>query len=112
VLVAFIMLPLMLVLLTAFISFDSLVKIQHDQYPDAWQAAGSPWGFFWRPRGSGFAGSFWRGWLSMKWTFVTPEWVRADERARSLLHRMRICVAVWNVGVVVVGVVTVTTQLR
>lgn len=106
-----IMLPLFLVLLTAFITFDSLVKLQHARYPDAWQAAGSPWGFFWRPRGSGFAGSFWRGWLSMKWTLVTPEWARADDRARSLLRRMRICVAVWNVGVLAVGVVMVTTRL-
>ena len=94
--VPMVMFPLMLILLTAFFSFDSLVKLQHDRYPDAWKADGSPWGFFWRPRGGEFAGAFWRGWLSMKWVFATPEWVRADERARLLLRRIRICVAAWT----------------
>ena len=43
--VPMVMFPLMLILLTAFFSFDSLVKLQHDRYPDAWKADGSPWGF-------------------------------------------------------------------
>lgn len=107
-----VMFPLIVVLLTAFVSFDLLVKLQHSRYPDAWKADGAPWGFFWRPRGSGFAGAFSHGWLSMKSVFVTPEWARADERARSLLRRMRVCVAVWNVGVIAVPVIAVATRSR
>jgi hypothetical protein len=99
------MAALMLVLLVGFVTFDSLVKIQHAEHVDAWLADGSPWGFFWRPPGSAFAGTFSRGWVSMKWILVTPEWVRDDQRAKKLLRRMRVCIGVWNVGVLVTAVI-------
>src|SRR5713101_1942743 len=36
-------------LLPAFVTFDRLVKREHDLFADAWEADGRPHGIFWRP---------------------------------------------------------------
>jgi hypothetical protein len=86
------------------VAFASLVKLEHaDHRPDR-EADGRPGGFFRRPPVSGFRAALRSGFamnvLSLKWLFVTPSWARADARARQLLRRLRICVAVWNCGLV------------
>jgi hypothetical protein len=91
-------------LITSFVSFSSLVKLEFTDHNSEWIADGGPQGFFWKPPYAGL----WRTWRSgyasnvllWKWLFVTPTWVRSDQRARRLLTRFRVCVAAWNVGMV------------
>ncbi len=90
-------------LLAAFAAFTALVKWEYANYPGAWQTDGRPAGFFWSPVSgisarlrSGVAANV----VSFKWLFVTPSWARGDRRAEQLLRRLRICVAVWNGGLV------------
>ncbi|SRR6266568_3545047 len=102
VLIGVVLLPF---LFTSFAAFTSLVKLEYASYRAEWEADGRPGGFsFWRPPISGFLATlrsgFSRNVLAMKWLFITPSWARADARAQQLLRRLRICVAVWNGGIV------------
>lgn len=79
-------------------TFDQLVRLEQERYPEQWVADGRPEARFGvrsklvRPFRSSFAAQK----CNFVWLFVTPRWVREDVDARQLLRRMRILVAVWN----------------
>ncbi len=91
-------------LIASFVAFTSLVKWEYANHRQEWEADGRPGGIFWMPPVSGFwatlRSGFARNVVSLKWLFITPPWARADARAKKLLRRLRICVAVWNCGLV------------
>jgi len=90
-------------LLSALTSFDRLVKLEYGKYKDDWTRDGKPAGFFWRAGERGwfeFAPYFARNKLSLFWLFRTPSWAAADPEAKGQLKRLRICVLVWNAGVI------------
>ncbi len=98
-------------LVTSFVAFTSLVKLEYADHRPEWEADGRPGGFLWRPPTSGVLPGLRSGLatnaLSLKWLFITPSWARADTRARQLLLRLRICVTVWNCGIVAAFVAVV-----
>jgi hypothetical protein len=88
-------------LLLAFRTLDQLVSRERTVHPDAWIADGRPSSALWGPGGTSHlanARAFHR--CSLVWLFRTPRWVVGDERAETLLRRLRRSVAVWNVGLV------------
>jgi hypothetical protein len=91
-------------LIGSFVAFTSLVKLEYGSHRPEWEADGRPGGLFWRAPTSGLWQALRSGFatnvLSLKWLFITPTWARADARSQQLLRRLRICVAVWNCGVV------------
>src|SRR5438477_12760588 len=67
------MLPLVIVLLYGFISFDRLLRLEHDQNYAAWDQDGRPAGFFWRTRECSWISSYVaRNRLSFRSLFRTP----------------------------------------
>src|SRR6266480_4840348 len=89
------------VLIAAFYYLDQLIRREYSFHRQAWERDGRPNGFLFRPPelrlfSSGMA--FQR--CSLSWPFYTPEWVRADATARTLHRRMRVCVLVWNAGLI------------
>jgi hypothetical protein len=94
------------VLLPCALTFDRLVKREHDLYSDAWEADGRPQGMFWRPGGGWFSfvlfGSGRAANRCMRvWPFRTPHWARGDHEAMRLLRRLRRLLIAWSVGIVV-----------
>jgi hypothetical protein len=93
------MLPLMIVLLYGFISFDRLLRLEHDQNYAAWDQDGRPAGFFWRTRECSWIRSYVaRNRLSFRWLFRTPSWVSQSAASVLALRRFRLAVLIWNVG--------------
>ena len=99
--------PILLVpcVIAAFITFDQIVKTEHDLFFSDWEQDGEPRGFFWRPpRGLSGFGSGWgltaqSRWLA--WLFQTPPWARSNPEVLGLFRRYRICVLIWNLGFIV-----------
>jgi hypothetical protein len=81
-------------LLTAFGTFDLVLRFQFKNLPDEWARDGKAIGYYWFfPSGSTlFRGSFARDIRMLSWTFGTPTWAAAIPRIRRLLLIMRICV--------------------
>ncbi len=105
--VTFIVLALALLLpflFASFATFTRLVSWEYVNHRTEWEKDGRPAGFFfWNPVSglwdtlrSGFASNV----VSLKWLLVTPSWIRSDAHAQQLLLRLRICVAVWNGGLI------------
>jgi len=85
---------------TAFVSFDSLLREQHEAAHDSWQKDGRAIGFFWWPKdAAGLArASFRRGILMLRWGCRTPDW--AEGRELPDLSSLRIGLAIVLLGVV------------
>ncbi len=100
-------------LLPAFVTFDRLVKREHDLFADAWEADGRPHGIFWRPEilfrpslrlfRSGLATNR----CMLVWPLRTPRWAGSDDEAMRLLRCLRRLLITWNLGVFVLAVVAV-----
>jgi hypothetical protein len=89
------------VLLTAFFSFDGLVRHEYRFHRDTWEKDGRPRGFLFVPPERTFFGSnfaFHR--CVWSWLFHTPSWVSGDPAAKTLHSRLRWCVLIWNIGFV------------
>jgi hypothetical protein len=89
-------------LISAFYFLDRLIRHEYQFYRDAWEQDGKPTGYIFRPPeatwlGSGFA--FQR--VAFGWLFSTPPWTRNDSTAKRLLSRLRWCVLIWNVGIII-----------
>lgn len=80
------------------LSFDSLVKLEYSGHWDEWVSDGRPRGLLWVPirESAPSLTAFW--FLSVRWAFVTPLWMRADARAKRLLYRYRILLAGWCIA--------------
>lgn len=84
----------------AMLTFDQLVIIEKEQFPEKWKNDGSP-ATFYRKRNEfkrGIKESFATNKCSLVWLFSTPQWIKGDEKAEGILRRLRIIVAVWNFG--------------
>jgi hypothetical protein len=87
--------PLVIV---AILTFDQLVIIEKERFPEQWKNDGSPATFF-RQRNQferGFRASFATNKYSLAWLFLTPRWVKEDEKAMGVLRRLRVLAVVWN----------------
>jgi len=94
--------PLILVLLYAFVLFDRLLRSEYQQHREAWYADGRPAGFFWRAPECDFIMSHLaRSRIAFTWLFSTPAWVEASPVFATQLRHQRWAVLVWNVGVLV-----------
>jgi hypothetical protein len=76
-----------------FLVFDRLIRYEYENFREAWEHDGSPHGFFWHPPRPGCSTSIMRymarDTLAVMWLVVTPSWMEKDEKARSLLSRLR-----------------------
>jgi hypothetical protein len=100
VLASLLMLPFCAVLVYGFISFDRLLRIEHEQNRPAWEVDGRPAGFFWRARECSWMRSdLARGRLAFVWLFRTPSWVSDSAASTVALRRFRLAVLMWNIGV-------------
>jgi hypothetical protein len=71
-------------------------------YKDQWIKDGKPKGFFWTPPDSTWIRSgLSTQRLSIFWVFKTPSWMQGDINIKSILRTMRICVAIWNIGLII-----------
>jgi hypothetical protein len=96
------LIALIAVLLSSFYFLERLIRYEYQFHRDSWERDGGPIGWFFRPPESswlrsGFA--FHR--VAFGWLFHTPQWTRGDSTARSLLSRLRWCVLVWNIGIII-----------
>jgi hypothetical protein len=92
-------LGLLLTLLISFWTFDQLVKLEYQEHHDVWMRDGKPSGFLWRPQESkGFKSSLARSKLSSCWPLMTPDWTKQSTEGKKLIKRLRVCVAIWNLG--------------
>jgi hypothetical protein len=88
------------VLLGSFFTFDQLIRLEYNSYRTQWENDGKPHGFFWFPREywnsqnlslfSKWKSQYKSVWAAPKanliWLFLTPQWIKNDERAKKLLH--------------------------
>jgi hypothetical protein len=101
--VFFVVLPLSVVLLTAFWMFDKLVRLEYASYRADWEQDGRPNGFLFHPPETKELDAP-RSWVAFNrcafaWLFRTPEWMRQDERALRWVFWLRVSVLTWNVGI-------------
>jgi hypothetical protein len=100
------MIPLVILLVYGFISFDRLLRIEHDHNYDAWDKDGRPLGFFWWTRECSWIGSsVARNRLSFRWLFRTPSWVSQSPTSVRALRHFRLAVLIWNVGVLLWAII-------
>lgn len=98
-------------LITAFWSFDQLLRLQYTIDKPGWEQDGQPCGFLlWTPpeatygrwkftKPSSIAA---RNRSSITCVFTTPPWMRQNEYARTLLWQYRLLVLLWNVAGIVI----------
>jgi len=82
----------------AMLTFDQLVIIEKERFPEQWRNDGSP-ATFYRQRSQfkkGIKESFATNKCSLVWLFAAPQWIKGDEKAEGILRRLRIIVALWN----------------
>ena len=93
--------PLLLILLWAFITYDSIVRIEYAEFTEEWKREGEPVGMIWKPEGyrrtlrSGLATQR----CMLVWLFKNPSWANSSENAVRLLRRYCVLVLGWSVGV-------------
>jgi hypothetical protein len=91
-------------LFLAVVTFDRLVMIEYARFRSEWDSDGEPDGFFWHPPDrslfSSLMSTFAKWSVGWEWLFRTPPWMEHDDEAIALLRRYRICVLIWNLGIV------------
>ena len=89
------------ILIWAFNTFDSLIKLEYGKFHQQWITDGKPSGLFWRP--AGFRPSLQGGIATQKsmliLLFKKPEWIASSAEACILLKKYRILVFTWNIGI-------------
>ena len=80
------------------LAFDRLVRIEHNEFPEAWAADGKPYPSWRRGPDMRITPRSWFATIRgmFVWLFVTPLWARGHSEASYYLRRMRIFVALWN----------------
>jgi len=91
-------------LLSAFLTFDRIVKFQFESYRDEWEKSGKPSGFFLTVGDSSFlTSSLSRNVRLLSWTFASDEWMKKESSILKKVWLMRSSVYVfWLVWVVLV----------
>ena len=89
-------------LLSSFALFDYLVRWEFRHHRDAWEADGSPGGFFWRssPLTTGELTPVTRSHIGFQWLFRTPPWIAESSICRRVLFFYRVLVGAWHLGFV------------
>jgi hypothetical protein len=84
--------------LTAFVSFDSILRQQHEVAHETWLKDGRAIGFFWWPRGGAdlVRASLLRPTLMLRWALRTPNWM--GSRALPDLVSLRVGLAILLLG--------------
>jgi hypothetical protein len=99
IIIFFLLIP---ILLWAFITFDNLIKLEHQKFHFQWMKDGEPSGMYWRP--ANFHRSFRNGMATQKsmllWLFKNPKWVESSDEASKLLKRYRVLVLAWNICII------------
>ena len=94
------------ILAIAFWTFDRLVKLEYQEYRNAWERDGKPSGMTWWPRESPWPqGAAVRGVLFFSWLFTTPDWIKQSSKGQALVKRLRACIISFNLGVIVLIIV-------
>ncbi len=96
------LIPLVIVLIYAFLLFDRLLRAEYEQHREIWETDGRPAGFFWRAQEGGSVTShFAKTRLTLVWLFRTPAWIAQSPALRACLRRHRFAVLAWNAGVLI-----------
>ena len=86
-------LPGVLVLATAFLLFDKILRFQYRNFPEEWEKQGKAIGFYWVPPNSSlFSGSFQRSVRFLSWTFGSEDWMATDPKIIKMIWVMRGCI--------------------
>jgi len=85
-----------------FLLIDRLIKRLYEEFNEEWYKVGEPRGLIYSPPNS----KKFQSMLSLQinmfvWTFKTPQWIKNDTIALSLLTKIRWIVAISNIGIVV-----------
>jgi len=93
---------LVAVLISSLYFLDRLIRREYQFHRDAWERDGRPVGYLFRP----LEATWFRSGLAFHrcafgWLFYTPQWTKDDLGARTLLSRLRWCVLVWNIGIII-----------
>ena len=98
-----ILVPMVVVLVYSFVSFDKFVRIEYETNREAWIADGKPGGFFWSvPEESSYSTALAGQMLSVKVAYKTPEWARQNPEALQCLNRMRIA-SLFGIALGIIG---------
>ena len=78
-------------------TFDRLVGIEFEQFPENWRADGRPHTLLWYRRNLPWTI---RSWLATQrcalvWVFVTPKWSSGDTEASRCARRLRVLFRLW-----------------
>jgi len=94
--------PLVVVLLYAFVLSDRLLRAEYEQHRPVWEADGRPAGFFWHAQECDFfISKLARIRLALVWLFRTPAWIASSPALVTMLRRHRFAVLVWNIGILI-----------
>lgn len=83
----------LLILISPYLLWARLTKIEHDDFLPQWEKDGRPHGMpFWFPVDGEFSSSFRSSYsiLGTVWLFRTPEWIKESSKARTILILYRI----------------------
>lgn len=103
-------------LISVFITYDFILRLEYDSHRIFWESDGQPIGFFWiSPENRKFFGlpfarlknQFARDRLSRHWLFSTPEWMTDDTQALRLVSRYRWLMLIWTIfyGVPILAII-------
>jgi len=95
-----------------FLTFDRLLRLEYEEHHAEWIRDGKPDGIILHFQGGSWIyGTFARNKVGFRWLFRTPGWMQASPQAMRLLRRFRVCVAVWNIGLLtLLAIVAVTIR--
>jgi hypothetical protein len=85
--------------LYGFSTFDRIVRLECERFPEEWQRDGSP-GVIYGTPAPGIPRT-WRSGLAAQrcmlvWLFVTPEWARENPEANRAMRKFRVCCLLSN----------------
>ena len=89
-------------LISIFLTFDKLVRLEYTDYRSMWEEDGRPRGFFWgAPETRRWFGiDLRREWAfnraNLVWSFSTPQWMKENPQALRLVRRFRLLTILWN----------------
>ena len=95
--------PSIIMLFTAFRTWDELVKFEYENHREVWVTDGKPRGMFWSAPDAGFLqGDFARNFMMFRLVFKTPAWAGQSPTSLKLLKRYRFSVIYWNVSLPII----------
>jgi len=93
----FVIIPVLSVLFVLMWTFDRLVGIEFEQFPEDWRADGKPHTLLWHkydmPRT--FRSSFATQRCTIVWLFVMPKWADGHAEASRYVRRLRVFFILW-----------------